>query len=57
VNVTGRFTVRFVPDAVTVAAALIEHELLLSVTAAPSVADDQTVPASLSRYNWFPALA
>jgi hypothetical protein len=58
VNVIGRFKVRFVPDDVTLAVpAFIEHELLLSVAAAPGVAGDQAVPASLRKNNWFVALA
>ena len=40
-NVTGRFTVRSVPDNVTLAAAaLMEQLLLLSVTAEPGIADE-----------------
>jgi hypothetical protein len=57
VNATGRFRIRSVPDAVTLAApTLTRQELLLSVTAAPgATGDDQTVPASLRKYNWFVA--
>jgi len=59
VNATGRFKVRFIPDVVTLAnPILIEHELLPSVAATPGVAgEDQAVPASFIRNNWFGALA
>jgi hypothetical protein len=59
VNVTGRVRTMLFPDGTAVAAAaLIEHALLLSVSPpVPSVDEDQTVAASLSRNNWVGALA
>jgi hypothetical protein len=59
VNATGRFTVRFFNNGTTLAPlTLIEHWLLLKVTAVPgATGEDQAVPASLRKYNWFVAPA